>query len=245
MRSILVRWGAVIVAGMLTALPFSALPASLNDEPRSAVFILVDLSRTWDNEQSTKENQAVLEAVFEATVELGKRYRPPTHVQVLPIGNASLMRPPLCDAIFDPKLISGSSNSGNVFTQDGRFKKYLQIDCARFVLTRTAEKFTDISGALDTAARLAVPLPEGTRALIILSDMVEDLPHGQTPPKLDLPNFRILILYRVLADDRQTPQRLNERLDDWKNRLSGAGARIEVAPDQGITPGEIERLLGQ
>jgi len=218
--------------------------ASSINEPRSTISILVDLSQTWHNERSGNQNRTVLETVFEAAIELSKRYHPPTHIRVLPIGDASLMRPPLCDAVYDPKLISAPSKSGNGFTQETRLRKYLKADCTRFVVSRPREKFTDISGAIDSAARLALGGRAGDeRALIVLSDMKEDLPRGQIPPELSLPGFRILIVYRVLPEDRRAPNLLDKRLGEWKARLTGAGGRVEVVPDQGVTPGQVGRLL--
>lgn len=220
-----------------------ALAASPEEEARSSVSILVDLSQTWHNERDLKQNQLVLAAVTEAAVQLGALFTPPTHIRVLPIGDASLLRPPLCEAIFDPKLISSSSGNGSVFTQERALRRYIKDDCITFVLSRSREDFTDISGAIDSAARMAALQPGTERAIVILSDMLEDLPAGQIPSDLALQGYRILIVYRALETDRKQPALLNERLSDWKARLSNAGAEVEVVADQGITAALVVRLL--
>ncbi|MBM3575732.1 MAG: hypothetical protein FJX39_08465 [Alphaproteobacteria bacterium] len=213
------------------------------EEPRSTVSILVDLSETWHNEQSKLANQKILQTVAEGVTELGRLLRPPVHIRMLPIGDASLLRPPLCEALYDPKLISSAPKDTRVFTQEKPLLKYLKVDCVLFILSRPKEKFTDISGAIDSASRFASIQAGADRILIILSDMLEELPINVTAANISLPTFRSLILYRTLNDDRKNPSLLDKRLNEWKAKIGSAGSEITMIPDEGVVSGQIVRLL--
>lgn len=233
---------ALVSALVSTLLPLGAFAQAV-DEPRSSVSILVDLSETWHNDQSRGHNKTVLEIVADATIEFGKQARPPVHVRALPIGDVSLLRPPMCEALFDPKLICGTKPGDKTFCQEKALRNYLKTDCTRFVLTRPKEKWTDISGAIASAGRLSAQQAGGERAIIVLSDMFEERPKGQPPAEFSLQGFRVLLVYRTLDDDRRQPERLDRRLNEWTAKLSAAGARVHKIPDQGLTVGQIVRLL--
>lgn len=234
------RFLALAAAALLL---LSSAPGVRAEEPRSTISILVDLSRTWHNHQSAGQNKRALDAALSAAVELAIRYRPPTQVRVLAIGDASLLRPALCDAIYDPKLINVGKSVGSAFTNEKSFRKYLKTDCLAFVLASPVENLTDISGAIDTVSRVSSHQQGKERSLIILSDMVEELGKGQVAPPLTLPGFRTVILYRALATDKKNPNLLTSRLDGWAQKLAKAGSHVDVVADETASSDQIARLL--
>lgn len=240
-----VRFSLALVLCLVTwsMLSFRVNAAPISDEPRSSIAILVDLSQTWHNDRSRSINKSTLQSVMEATINLGERFEAPVHIVVLPIGDSSLLRPPLCRALYAPKLISPPTSANSVFTQSRSLRKYLMTDCIQFILSRPKEKFTDISGAVASAERISTNQHPSQRAIIILSDMLEERPKGQPAPVLSLRGFNILILYRVLDEDRRQPPRLDKRLEEWDRNLKAAGGRVTIVPDQGITEGSIVRFL--
>jgi hypothetical protein len=229
------------IAGIFCAAAGSTSHAA--DVPRSSISVLVDLSETWHNDASRTANQKILQVAAEAVTDIGRQLRAPVHIRYLPIGDASLLRPPLCEALYDPKLISGAQKDARVFTQEKQFVKYLSEDCVRWVLSRPKEKFTDITGAINSVAKMTAIQAGNDRIVLILSDMVEDRPKNQNARLLSLAGIRAVIIYRTLREDRINPAPLEKRLGEWERRMSEAGAEINLIPDESAVSGQISKVL--
>jgi hypothetical protein len=214
------------------------------DEPRSSVTVLVDLSETWLNPGSVEQNRKVLEAVAEGALAAADEFDPPTVIRYLQIGDYSLMREPLCEAIYDPKLI-GSKNPQSLYVSNQKAAaKYFGSDCVQFILSRGHQPYTDISGAVDSAARLSQQQTTGRKVLIVLSDLKEETRKDQVAPDaLRLDGFTAILMYRVLPEDRRNPKMLDARIRTWEQRLRDAGARTTAITDVGIAGGVVRRLV--
>lgn len=225
---------------------FTPVTSRADDEVRSSITVLVDLSRTWLNDASAGDNRRVMQTIGKSIAEMPRHYRTPIHIRYVPIGDNSLLRPPLCQAIYDPKLIGQRTAKSLQITKEHELLKYLTQDCIEFILKRKPEPFTDITGALDSASRLTAAQVGDTRAIVVLSDMVEDRRPSQTQSPLSLGGFVVVVMYRALADDRQHPDRLDKRLSEWRAVLNRSGTKaVELYPDSSLTSSQLTRLLSK
>lgn len=212
------------------------------EEPRSSVTVLVDLSETWLNPRSADQNRKVLRAIADGVLSASIDFEPPTVIRYLQIGDYSLMREPLCEAIFDPKLIGAKNPQTLYVTNPKAAEKYFGQDCVQFILSRDHQPYTDISGAVDSAARLSQQQSSGRRVMIVVSDFKEETRKGQVAPEpLRLDGFTAILLYRVLPEDRQNPKGLDARIKSWEKKLSDAGAKVVALTDVGIAGTVIRR----
>lgn len=230
-------------AALFLLLSAVAPPAAQAEEPRTIVSVLVDLSGTWLNERSRRLNQDVLVGVVEALVEISLRSPPPIAIRILPIADTSLFADALCQATFIPTLIPRKDEAGFFYRRD-TLHKYLATDCPHLILSRKQSAFTDISGAIASAAETSKHVSGSDPILIILSDMVEDLPPKQERAAYDLTGFRVLVLYRTLGADQRYPGKQRLRLETWRQALLTAGAsKVHLLPDQPLVASTLLRLL--
>lgn len=114
---------------------------------------------------------------------------------------------------------------------------------AGYAAKARATDFTDIRGALTQAAQhLAVRLA-ATRAIVLFSDLDEDLPAGcrreaALPPALKGLDVIATNVVR-LPEDNRDPRRYTRRIDGWRRLVEAAGARWQVIPD----PADVVALL--
>src|SRR5258708_2822337 len=234
----------VAVAALQFLLSSAHAVHAQQEEPHSSITVLVDLSETWLNKQSTRQNEQTLITVAKAIVTTALDWRSRVAVRFVGIGDLSFLRPPLCVAIFEPKLLAPKNDGGGqYFHTTATLRAFLETECNRFILTRQAAPFTDISGAIGTAIRLADDQVSGPKALIILSDMKEELRRKQEAADIHLAGFSVLMLYRGLNEDRLAPKVLDDRLSAWRSRLETAGAKVHVLSDLSVTPPQIQRLI--
>lgn len=99
-------------------------------------------------------------------------------------------------------------------------------------------RFTDISGALLLAAEHLRATQAGRRAIVIFSDMKEELPRGvrRTLAKDELAGTAVLAMnVKRLAADSADPAAYRARLDGWGQRLVEAGAaswKVVLEPEE-------------
>jgi len=231
-----------LAVGLLIGPIVPALAQQGEDEPLSSVTVLVDLSESWHNQKNRNDNIHLLRVVGQAVVRMVDRMMAPVQIRYLPIGDISLFARPLCEVVFSPKLLAGRSRSG-IMSNPRELASYLTEDCPTFLLSRPVQPLTDISGAIDTAARLAEQQLGNQKLLLVVSDMKEELRRGQAPVRFALPGFRMLVLYRPLDEDRRNPGSLDERIRQWRKRIEGAGAKVDLDIEGAATPARIERQL--
>lgn len=225
------------LAGITCAF-LSASAAGQVVEHRSAVFVLVDLSKTWHRMDTQSRNQALLKKVSQGVVELVGRIERPTYVAFVAIDDRSILQTPICEATYNPKLLP----SKTVVIQRARELGSFLNTCSAAALSRPIALATDISGALDFASRLLGEGPKSIdRYVIILSDMKEER-GARMPVELRLNGFRMLLTYRALPEDDRNPDGFERRITDWRKRLNDAGARVSRVLDTGLVGQSIADL---
>lgn len=106
---------------------------------------------------------------------------------------------------------------------------------------------TDITGAIVLAAQHMQPSRSRRKALIILSDMKEDLPPDCSRPAAfdaDLLKGVTVILANVgrSADDNADLTKYTDRVRFWTDKLSAAGADVRVVNNMRQAQSEVDRL---
>jgi len=114
---------------------------------------------------------------------------------------------------------------------------------AGYAAKAKATSFTDIRGALTQAAQQMAARPAATRAIVLFSDLDEDLPAGcrrQAALPSSLKGLDVIATNVVrLPEDNRDPQRYTRRIDGWGKLVEAAGARWRVIPD----PADVVALL--
>lgn len=216
------------------------------EQPKTEIFVLVDLSKTWHDPADAAKEQAtreLLQEVGEGIALAADTTEPPLTAQYRVIGQDSLDRPPVCKATYLPTLISVRNGDPQRIGKIGKLKAYLGINCPRILLAGPAEPSTEISAAIASVA-LRPPALHGQRFIIIASDFREEsTAHEPIRPK-SLEGSKVLLLYRP-ADhrDRQTAGEMQARMESWRASLAGFGATLEAMPDSGFGRADMVRFL--
>jgi hypothetical protein len=114
---------------------------------------------------------------------------------------------------------------------------------AAYAAKAKATNFTDIRGALTQAAQHLASRPAATRAIVLFSDLDEDLPAScrrEAALPSSLKGLDVIATNVVrLPEDNRDPQRYTRRIDGWRKLVEAAGARWRVMPD----PADVVALL--
>jgi hypothetical protein len=108
----------------------------------------------------------------------------------------------------------------------------------RFASSQKRARYTDISGALLFASEHLKKTGAGHRAIVIFSDMREELPKGakRTLEQDELAGTDVLAMnVKRLAADVNDPAAYRARLADWGKRLTAAGAaswKVVLDPEE-------------
>ncbi len=97
----------------------------------------------------------------------------------------------------------------------------------RFAARRESSKHTDIPGALMLAAEYLSEIQAGSSAILLFSDMQEDLPPGfrRELEENELENVHVFAMnVKRLNRDTADPNRFRKRLATWEKRVVSAGA---------------------
>ena len=109
--------------------------------------------------------------------------------------------------------------------------------------SQSAQRFTDISGALTFAADAVEDITD-ERVVILCTDLLEDLPPDRRPPTFRLSRAKVLLIWRPGLDDQEDPAAAPRRVDGWRKKLEAAGAsRVCAKAAEGLTEGEIASCL--
>lgn len=114
---------------------------------------------------------------------------------------------------------------------------------AAYAARAKATNFTDIRGALAQAAQQLATRPAAGRAIVLFSDLDEDLPAGcrrEAALPSSLKGIDVIATNVIrLPEDNRDPQRYTRRLDGWRRLVEAAGGRWSVMAD----PTEVVALL--
>ena len=113
---------------------------------------------------------------------------------------------------------------------------------AGYAARAKATNFTDIRAPSPRPQQLAAR-PAATRAIVLFSDLDEDLPAGcrrEAALPSSLKEVDVIATNVVrLPEDNRDPQRYARRIDGWHKLVEAAGARWRVVPD----PADVVALL--
>lgn len=211
---------------------------------RTNIVVLIDVSETWLNDDFRELNEQVLSRVGEGISFASDRLNGPLRVSYFDIGDDSLFRRPLCEAVYQPSLLIREQQG--VYSSSDGLRAYLAEDCASYVLHSSPAPLTDITGAIATAVRTQSLVPPERRLVIVLSDLDEDRGgRDLTLTSEDIEGVQFLLLYRSMHRDQVLQSALDARRREWEERLSGLGGDVRSAPDNSITSFEIEQYLLQ
>lgn len=215
---------------------------------KSLVVVLVDLSATWHTEGSNPVNTRILSLVGKDIVRSSRRMGSPILVRYQPIADFSANRWPLCEAMYSPSLFAasrGSQSDSAIRTKEGLLD-YLVDDCVRLVLAQRPMMNTDIVGALKAVEMIAAHSGFSNRNVILLSDMVDDVPPEIVRPDVNLRGFTVVVVYRTLDKDLRDPRKLQDRIKQWEQSFLKAGAQNSVfIAEQALHEGQLAPLLQQ
>ena len=228
---------------VMAAVAWASLPAFAESLPdvRSAVFVLVDVSKTWLNMASATRNEAVLKSVNRGVLALSKRIERASFVAYGQIGDQAVTQTLICSANYQPTLLTLAK--GTTLRKEDELREFLG-SCVKPILDRSPAAWTDISGSLSFVSRqLGDNKMKVTPYVIVVSDMKEER-GSKGPVELNLKGFKVLLVYRALPEDDKKPNELETRLKTWRDRLTKFGATVATIIDTGLVEQEIAKLAG-
>ncbi len=212
--------------------------------PKTQIYVLVDLSGTWTNDQQASRNQEVLRETGYGIALATDSLEAPIAVQTRAIGVRTLEREPICDVVYQPRLAPVRSKASYEINQRSRLDRYLGVDCPAAIIARPAEPLTEITAALASVANQPAA-NASVREIIILSDFLEETT-TQVNLDIDLTGFNVLLLYRPITEDFARPAGMRARVADWEEAIRQRGGRVTVIPDTALKRRTIASyLLGE
>jgi hypothetical protein len=244
------RW-PILSCALFTSACTSAWPRPVVGNA-SAVVVLLDYSQSFAPYSAA--DRAALDEVSKSIVEMIRlgTLQQPLKILWAAFGDNGLQPVEPCGParVFQQRLTAGVSAGTNVvdpaapFVSIDDFQAWMLV-CTEAVqsTSRSAQKFTDVSGAL-AFANDALQDVGGNRVIVVFSDMLEDLPPERQPPVLKLAHASVLLAWRPGLDDQKQPSATTDRIETWSRRLQEAGAsRVCAKAAQGLTKGEISNCL--
>jgi len=202
--------------------------------------VIVDYSASFA--PLTQTDRLALKETARALADMAVQdWSPPTTIVWRKIGTASTAAAPLCDVIEYKRSIIGAAGSAE------QLRAHLDA-CAETVvrasrMTGAPEPYTDIADGIMMAAQNWAPVA-GRKALIILSDFLEDLPKGGHAAQVQLHGESVLLLNRPGTTENGDPAAYLARVSGWKNRLIASGASSVVTlPTFRATRYSVEQAL--
>jgi hypothetical protein len=128
---------------------------------------------------------------------------------------------------FSEKDIIAKATFDNRPSQANAQKRLLKDRVDAFTQTARGSVYTDITGGLIQGAMFLNETGAGRKTLLIFSDMQEELDKSTVRDfPIDLKDIRVVALNVVkLKTDNVDPRRYTGRLESWRKRVEGAGAR--------------------
>jgi hypothetical protein len=207
----------------------------------SEISVLIDLSETWLTPASKDRNLRLLQEIGGGTVMAAEKFEPPVAVQYRVIGQGSLGREPLCDAVYRPSLIPTRNGPGYEFTSLKSLKLFLGKSCPELIIRQPAEPMTEISAAI--ASVTAMPSEKWVKRLVIIASDFREETLGSTAPLPSLAGYRILLIYRPLNEDHLDPAAMAARIEAWRQKLTEKGATVTTTPDTALKRATVAKFL--
>ncbi len=214
--------------------------------PQTSVIILVDMSASFA--PLTPQDKVALESAAEAALRFSSEetegWQQPVKFFWSVIGSASMRQQPPCGSAIEFRTIIGPRRPSGTIRSADNLRTWFQACVLRFMGGAVpVQRYTDISGAIALAAEVDRPIT-GLKVLFVLSDFLEDLPHGDTPSTFVLSGEHVVLLYRPDLRSGQSGDQVFARVQAWERKLRAAGAsHVCRLPVQGITAGSIESCL--
>lgn len=202
----------------------------------SQVFFLFDASGSFHRGDEGALSRSI--PLLRKTVEHWGRqpFLSPTRVLVGTIGSLSLQQQPICDfqvysrGPFDPP------DAASLATHTTQCEKRLQ--------NLPTEPNTDITGALQYASVVFRSRREIPRAVVLVTDLLEDLPAGHQVAEPDLSGMCVSVVLEFGSTDPGNPEAVDARLAEWESRTARYGANgYEYWHRVGYDPSELTEFL--
>jgi hypothetical protein len=198
------------------------LASCTQQTPRNTgVYLLLDTSGTYRNELRGAEN-----VILYTLSKLG----PSDSFAVARIDSGS----------FSEKDIVAKATFDDRPREANRQKRAFAGRVSAFVEQAGTANYTDITGGLLQAIEFLREKNTGRKAILIFSDLKEDLDKGYVREgvPLDLEGFEVVALnVTKLRSDNYDPREYLARVESWKTRVEKAGGRWRMIND-------LERLDG-
>jgi len=198
-----------IVRVVCAGLAVLVLGCSDGHQYRQAIAVLVDVSGTYADEKD----------------EVARIVKREVLPQLVP-----------GDALLLVRIDSQSYDEEDLFSLTTLDPRPSQANAQKLAIARQLDafardaaraKYTDIPGALMLAAEYLHEIPAGSRAILVFSDMREDLPAG-TRRELAADEFAgiqiVAMNVKRLRSDGEDPSRFRGRLARWEETASQHGA---------------------
>lgn len=200
--------------------------------PKSQIYVLVDLSETWKNDQQASRDLDVLRETGYGIALATDDLEAPIAIQTRAIGVRTLEREPLCDVVYQPRMVPVRSNASYEINRRPKLERYLGVDCPDEIMKQPPEPLTEITAAIASVANQPA-VNASRRDIIIVSDFLEET---STPVNLDidLTGFRVLLLYRPITEDFAQPAGMRARVADWEEAIRRRGGRVTIMPDTAL-----------
>ena len=209
-------------------------PNVLAKDLKSNVIILLDFSNSYFT--SERASEIIPDNIRDIAKLIGnKRNGPkrPALIQLLPIDSASEIARPYCTyRLQKKKLIGGADKDcGGVdeafcSSKSKNFISYMDEACIERIKKNKEDNATDISGALALSSQIGRSQTDGSKYLVIFSDMFEYRYEELPVSKIDLTDFNILVVCGGFFNTEQDSSKLcMADQDSWKSRFAELGAK--------------------
>jgi hypothetical protein len=186
----------------------------------TGVYLLLDTSGTYSNELKKAEHIVLY---------MLSRLEPTDSLAVARIDTGS----------FSEKDIVAKATFDDRPSMANRQKRTFAGEIQQFVRYSSSSPYTDISGGLLQAIEFLNEKAPGRKAILIFSDLKEDLADGYVRNvPLDLKGFEVVALnVTKLRSDNYDPREYLDRVALWRSRVENAGGTWRMIND-------LERLEG-
>lgn len=236
------RYLALFLALILSSVPLRA-------EINSSLILAVDYSGSYVDRRKAGEMKRLFETVNDFMAKAATRLPANVSFKALSITELSSIEKPDCEVEGYAKGLFGKKTGGGQghvlvtpprkSSEPSEFKKYLSEICIHRLIKRTENGAggTDISGAIDAVVTIGREETDGPKVLVVMSDFYEYKDESLPDFKLDLTDYRILMIYRTEYDvDQNNQARLTrKKAKEWKAKFEAAGAEAVFMMDERST----------
>ncbi|MBO6946386.1 MAG: hypothetical protein JJ855_00285 [Rhodospirillales bacterium] len=215
---------ALLLAVLIPSRVDAAGDVALN----GGAYVLVDLSASYFHPSTMNVMDSTLSQVNEILLELVGKWPSPFSFHFLPIGEAGLTSPALCEGVFRSSLFKrnrAAAEDGTRLLHDrDELARHLD-NCKILILNQAPRQLTDISGSIDLAQRMSRAQSRGPKTLIIISDFAEDRSPEAYSGELDLNGFSVIMIYRLQSASPKQQREIDRNLKHWSQNFRKAGAK--------------------